>query len=552
MRSSLLKVIAILAVGGAVMFFNLGGWDLWNPDEPRYAEVAREMLMRGEYLVPHLNGEVYFDKPPLFFAIIALFSKLTGEVTALSARLPSAVFGVLTLLVVFALGGRLKGPSMGMLSALILCTSFQFFWLSRRANIDATLTFFTTLSIFAFFVGGHSERNRWAPYLLGYLSMALGFLVKLQPAVIVPFLAIVPYFLWKRGKGFVLDWAHLPGFTAFSGILLGWVLLTLESQGLPYLRGLLWERTAATFFHSPGHDRPIYYYLYNFPVQFMPWGIFLPSAVLFCIRKHRETLFPFLWFSLVFLFFSLSEAKRGLYLLPLYPAAALMTGWLWWGTGIGERLLRIPLHFSAVSFLILGIAAPFGGLYARKLWEGAPEAGMLAGFPLILSGLLLFLSMRKGNKTLGFWTIVLVTSWLYILCCWKVLPAVNPYKSYRFLCQKVLQVLEEGDHLVVYRRQGSEINFYTGIVPILRVYDPERLKVLLSTRRVVCVLRQRDLERLRQEGVKVRVVAVQKVGGKSLAIITNKEVGRADTPSGPEEDQQEDKRRGPPGMGGDP
>jgi len=548
----LLKVIAILAVGGAVMFFNLGGWDLWNPDEPRYAEVAREMLIRGEYLVPHLNGEVYFDKPPLFFAVIALLSKLTGEMTALSARLPSAIFGVLTLLLVFALGGRLKGPSTGLLSALILCTSFQFFWLSRRANIDATLTFFTTLSIFAFFVGGHSERNRWAPYLLGYLSMALGFLVKLQPAVIVPFLAIVPYFLWKRGKEFVLDWAHLPGFMAFSGILLGWALLTLESQGLPYLRGLLWERTAATFFHSPGHDRPVYYYLYNFPVQFMPWGIFLPSAVLFCIRRDRETLFPFLWFSLVFAFFSLSEAKRGLYLLPLYPAAALMTGWLWSETAIDERLLRIPLHFSAVSFLILGIAAPFGGLYAGKLWEGAPEAGMLAGFPLILSGLLLFLSMRKGNKALGFWTIVLVTSWLYILCCWKVLPALNPYKSYRFLCQKVLQVLQEGDHLVVYRRQGSEINFYTGIVPILRVYDPERLKVLLSTRRVVCVLRQRDLERLQQEGVKVRVVAVQKVGGKSLAVITNKEVGRADTPSGPEEDQQEDKRRGPPGMGEDP
>ncbi|RLA86248.1 MAG: hypothetical protein DRG31_00785 [Deltaproteobacteria bacterium] len=548
----MLKVIAILAVGGAVMFFNLGGWDLWNPDEPRYAEVAREMLIRGEYLVPHLNGEVYFDKPPLFFAVIALLSKLTGEMTALSARLPSAIFGVLTLLLVFALGGRLKGPSTGLLSALILCTSFQFFWLSRRANIDATLTFFTTLSIFAFFVGGHSERNRWAPYLLGYLSMALGFLVKLQPAVIVPFLAIVPYFLWKRGKEFVLDWAHLPGFMAFSGILLGWALLTLESQGLPYLRGLLWERTAATFFHSPGHDRPVYYYLYNFPVQFMPWGIFLPSAVLFCIRRDRETLFPFLWFSLVFAFFSLSEAKRGLYLLPLYPAAALMTGWLWSETAIDERLLRIPLHFSAVSFLILGIAAPFGGLYAGKLWEGAPEAGMLAGFPLILSGLLLFLSMRKGNKALGFWTIVLVTSWLYILCCWKVLPALNPYKSYRFLCQKVLQVLQEGDHLVVYRRQGSEINFYTGIVPILRVYDPERLKVLLSTRRVVCVLRQRDLERLQQEGVKVRVVAVQKVGGKSLAVITNKEVGRADTPSGPEEDQQEDKRRGPPGMGEDP
>lgn len=535
MRGDCAKLVAVLLLGGILFLFNLGGWDLWNPDEPRYAQVAKEMLLTGNFLVPHLNGETYYDKPPLFFALVAASSKVWGNLDAFAARFPSAFFAILTLLVLFLFGRSLEDAGTGLLSSLVLATSFLYFWLSRRANIDATLTFLTTLSVYAFFSGARGGRNRWRWYLLGFVAMALGFLVKLQPALIVPFLAIVPYFLIKKGKKFFLDKAHLPGVLAFSAIIGGWLWVTYHTQGHQYLQGLLWEKTASTFFRSSGHDRPIYYYLYNFPLQFMPWGVFFPFAFAHCLRKEERTLFPLLWFSLTLAFFSLSEAKRALYLLPLYPAASLMVGTFLRRVLPWKTSFRLPVEVLSLSFLLLGVLAPIGGVLLRPLWPKALGTSIVLSAVAIPAGLILRRTLRAEQKGAAVGTVVVATALLYLISCWRIFPAVNPYKSYRPLCEAILSMMGEGDTLAVYRLQGAEINFYTGKVPILRVYDPTGLKELLSSRRVLCVMRSRDLEALKREGVKVGVVLRRKVGGKDLVVITNEEGESEDTPFGPEE-----------------
>lgn len=523
MKGPLGKAILVLIFGGILFLSNLGGWDLWNPDEPRYAQVAREMLLRHDFLVPHLNSEIYYDKPPLFFALIALSYKAFGGVSALSARFPSALFGILTLVLVFSLGRRLEDSKTGFLSSLVLATSFLYFWLARRANIDSTLTFFTTLSISAFFLGGTKEGRRWPYYLLGYVSAAFGFFTKLQPALIVPFLAIVPYFLARRGKSFLLDRAHLPGICAFCALVGGWLHLTYTSQGLLYLQGLLWEKTASTFFHSSGHDRPLYYYLYNFPLDFMPWGFFFPSAFLYCLKeKEDRTLFPLLWFSLVFLFFSLSKAKRDLYLLPLYPAASLMVGTFLKNAPPAQKAFSLPLKALAFLLLFAGVLGPFGGMLLRGILPSSLWICLFFSFVAIPLGFILLRASKVEAKETAVGAIVIGTALLYLFACWKVFPTLNPYKSYRPLCEEIVKVMEQGDVLAVYKLQGAEINFYTGIVPVLRIYDPKEIKEVLHSRPVLCVMRSRDLEALREEGVKVRVILRKKVGGKEIVVITNK------------------------------
>ncbi|MDO9351075.1 MAG: glycosyltransferase family 39 protein, partial [Deltaproteobacteria bacterium] len=106
-----------------LFFLNLGRWDLWNPDEPRYAQVAREMVDGGDWILMHFNGKMYADKPPLFFWLIALSSALWGGLTSFSVRFPSAVFGTLTILLTFLIGRHLYSSRTGFLAGLILVTS---------------------------------------------------------------------------------------------------------------------------------------------------------------------------------------------------------------------------------------------------------------------------------------------------------------------------------------------------------------------------------------------------------------------------------------------
>lgn len=527
MQKKILSILLLLACGLVLFFFNLGGWDLWNPDEPRYAQIAKEMLKSGNFLIPHLNGEVYYDKPPLFFALIALSYKLIGKINSFSARLPSAFFSLLTLIVVFYFGKRLKNETAGLISALVLATSFQFFWLSRRANIDSTLVFFTTLSIFSFHVGISSEKRKWLLYLAGYLSMALGFFVKLQPAIVVPFLALVPYFVWEKGIRFIFDKSHLPGIILFLGLILGWGFMSLKVQGMDYLKGLLWEKSASTFLESSGHNRPIYYYLYDFPLQFLPWTFLLVSSFIFFIRKkYTNGIFLLSWFGFVFIFFSLAEAKRGLYLLPIFPAASLMVGWFLEEIKEEEELIKYPFLALGLLFLLFAIIAPIVGTYGKKLVYQAPFWGILFALLAGIGGILILLSKNKFKK---FGITVGCSLILYFLSCWKLFPALNPYASYRPFCEKIMEVYEKGDELVVYKLQGAEINFYTGIVPLIRVYDETILKELLLKKRVICVLKKSDLSSL--QGIKIRVITIEKVGNKELAIITNKGGSDADSAS---------------------
>ncbi len=232
-----------------------GRWDLWNPDEPRYAQVAKEMVAGGDWVLMHVNGETYVDKPPLFFWLIALSSFLWQGFTSFSARFPSALMSTLTVLVTFSLGRKLFSTRTGFLSALVLATSFEFAYLSTRANIDATLTFFTTASLLVFLhwyrhdkmeTGRENDKRSLSIYGF-YAGMALATLSKGPVGFILPLLVSLLYLLFQRDWVAMKRMRLLTGMILCLGMILSWYLPAVLKGGQSFINETL----------SPPHPRTL-------------------------------------------------------------------------------------------------------------------------------------------------------------------------------------------------------------------------------------------------------------------------------------------------------
>jgi 4-amino-4-deoxy-L-arabinose transferase-like glycosyltransferase len=535
MKRSIAFVFILLAFGGVLYFYNLGGWDLWNPDEPRYAQVAKEMLQGEGWIIPHLNSEVYFDKPPLFFWLIAGIAKLSGGINEAVARFPSALFATFTLVLLFFLGKRLFGEKAGFLSALILATTIEFLWLARRANIDATLTFFTTAAITLLYVGFYQQRGRWILYFFAYAAIVLAVLVKLQVGVIVPLLVVGGYFLMQREFRFFKDPAHIPGFAFFVAVIGGWLALAYLSGGGDYLWGLLYQKTSSRLLGETSHTRPLYYYVVNFPGNFIPWIVFLPSALIYGLSakgRTKEFVFVLFWFSVIFVSFSLFKAKRELYLLPLYPAAALMVGNLLTKLPLGaegatKRICSIPLMVLIVVLALTAISLPIvtalkGSFYLEHPWE----IGLITAFIAGGGAFLAFLAHRYRRLDFPFYIIVATVFVVTLYGATRIFPEINKYKSARPLAQAIVGAMRPGDQLGIYQLEGANFIYYTGYNQMRWLEEEKKLKEFLrSPQGVFCIMRERHYKLLQQDPtLAISVVATEQVGSKHLVVVSNRQL----------------------------
>ncbi len=535
------QISLLLAFCFFLYFLNLGQWDLWNPDEPRYAQVGREIVNGGDWILMHFNGKTYSDKPPLFFWLIAFSSYLWQGFTSFSARFPSALFGTLTVLLTFFLGKKLYTPRVGFLSGLILATSLDFAYLSTRANIDATLTFFTTASFLCFIQwvqGGQAESERGRRHRLSiygfYVAMAFATLTKGPVGFILPLLLCLTYLAvqqdWKRMKQMSL----LPGMLLFAVIVLSWYLPAVLEGGKAYLDQTLFHHTLERYAKGWSHVKPIYYYFYTFPLEFLPWILFIPAAMVYgfskdAFEKRREFLFLLLWFVVVFLFFSISKGKRGLYVLPLYPAASLMVGKLWDDflstpmENFQREWILFPLYGFMGLALVAGAAVPWvvSRMFPSYLPYSLPVVFLVVGGSLAMFAL----SHFKHHGALLFLLIgVMAGGFFYTLRV--VFPLVNPYKSARFICQEVTSKIRPGEQLGLYGGVGSgPYNFYTGIVPIQEMEKKEDLfNFLQSSRRVFCFLTLRDFSSFykMEGGPTIELITQRKVENDDMVLISNR------------------------------
>ena len=549
LSSDFLNISILLFVSAIILFINIGGWDLWNPDEPRYAQVAREMMQTGSYLVPHINSEIYPDKPPLFFWLIALASRSFGDVTSASARIPSAIACLGVILLTYLLGRTLYNQTVGFLAGLILLTTAQFTWLALRANIDMTLTLWTTLALFLFYVGYTREKSKTGWYLLSYGAMGLAVLTKGPVGFAIPLITIALFLVAQRQFKQFKELSIGKGVLIIIGITAAWLVPACFLGGGEYAREIIFKQTLGRTVDSFSHQQPFYYYLENFPADFNPWTLFIPSAILYGWRKirlHRTLSLRFLlaWFLGTFIFFSLISGKRNLYLMPLYPAAALLMARFWYDfiakspeemQASHPRLLSVPFYLlfgSLTMFSIIAGVAILSGINIPQLQDLEIDIKTVPFFPLLallfcggVAGLLFI--RKKARTVLPFSVIVLVMVIGFVFSVRDIFPALNAAKSAKPFCDRINKIVKSEDKLVAFRFDPESFNYFLNRTPIPVINDYEKMKeLLMAPEKVYGLILSRHLDQAPDDEKKmVTVLDESQIGHRKYYLFVNRAAG---------------------------
>ncbi|MBW1846933.1 MAG: glycosyltransferase family 39 protein [Deltaproteobacteria bacterium] len=483
--------IALFLLWFVFFFLPVGNRSLWNPDEPRYLQVAWEMVQAKAYLVPVFNGELYAHKPPLFFWLTILMSKISAFETA--SRYVSALMSLGTIFLTYLIGKRYGGKKIGFVAALILMTSGFFLWLTGTGNIDTTLTFLTTLSFYSFIQYG--ENKKWLWIFLAYLSCGVGILAKGPVALLIPWLTFLAWTIYKSHfKKEEVPYIHLVwGPFIAIGIAALWMIPACIAGGETYTRELLFTHNIGRTVKSFAHQSPWYYYILNFTGIFAPWSLVFLAAM-FGIKKELKEddeplSFYLTWFFTTFLFFSMFSGKRGQYLLPAYPAFSLFLANIvnrWDRRGENSFSIRL------IIFLILGIgvfvllAPPFIPFFNKNLDLLADVSFSISGWRLwtvysigILSLIILWMSyanlkLKKYMEACMFFVFA-VLLYLGILQI-SISPGIDHVKSLKYFSNEIKEVVPKSSTIAFYKKYSQRgLNFYLNR-PVIPVVSHDQLQ----------------------------------------------------------------------------
>ena len=326
------KKQAILLAGAFFLIYiaPLGLRPLFFPDETRYAEIPREMRASGDWVVPRLNGFLYFEKPVLGYWLNAVSQELFGE-TRFAVRLPSALAAGLSVLSILLLLGRRKSED----SAIALIASGLFlicplvFMCGTYAVLDGPFSAFFTLAMALFFRGNMEESTKRKRLFYAAFGVAggLAFLTKGFLGLVLPGLVIVPYLLWRRQVSELLRFPWIPLLLAVA-VALPWAL-AIHFRDPDFWRYFIWHEHLQRFFNPAGaeqHPEPFWFFVPVLVGGAFPLLFLLPGAFAGLRRSWKEPLVAFclLWLGMVFFFFSISEGKLGTYILPCFPPLAIL------------------------------------------------------------------------------------------------------------------------------------------------------------------------------------------------------------------------------------
>jgi len=374
-----LPSLLLLVILPALLLYPTLSFRLLEPDEGRYAQIPREMLARGDWVVPHLQGQPYLDKPPLLYWLVML-SYSVGGVSEAAARLVPALAVHGTILVVYWLGRRSLGERSAFWGALLLTVAPGFVGMARILTMDGLLTLWVTLTLFATFEAIRGDRFRAGWWYLAAAAAGLGVLTK---GPIPLFLLLPPIGLhrWLTGNRTPIGWKHVAAFLGVVALVnLPWYAGIYLREPV-FLHHFFWEHNVLRFVQPFDHLQPVWYY-----APIIVGGLLPGTLLLYAFARHLmsgdadrvATRTPELGFWLLagswcVLFFSLSGCKLPGYVLPAFPCLCLALGDFVARTRWSElRITRVAIGaMSAVLALGFYVAVPW---YAeRRSPMGPPD-----------------------------------------------------------------------------------------------------------------------------------------------------------------------------------
>jgi 4-amino-4-deoxy-L-arabinose transferase len=399
--------IAIIGIFLLIYILPLGIRPIIIPDESRYAEISREMIDSGDWIVPRLNGLRYFEKPVMGYWLNALSIKLFGE-NAFAVRFPSAAATGLSAFMVFLLIRRFSGETAAAtLAALIFLTSFIVFGVGTFNILDSMLAMFVTASMTSFFFAHNGDSFKKNVFLLLFgVFCALAFLTKGFLAFAIPVVAIVPFMIWEgRFKAlFIICWLPIIAATL---VVIPWAVM-VHFKAPDFWNFFVFNEHIKRFLSSGAqHHESFWYYIYLFPAAALPWTCLFPAAILGLKKTGIKTSiirFAICWFFFPFLFFSVSKGKILTYILPCFPPfAMLMSIGLkkYFETG-GKKLFSVAVGFLAVLAVIIAVAligVQIIGFKGFKPYDQTWKWGLgVFGF-VMFAFLLIFTAKASNSKT---------------------------------------------------------------------------------------------------------------------------------------------------------
>ena len=424
------SLVIVSVVAFLSMIWGIWGVPLLDPDEPVYAETAREMIEFGDFLSPRIFNEYWYDKPPMYYWLVAISQKIFGF-NEFAARFPASLMAAGTSIMVYIAGAKLFNERAGFWASLILTSSVQFFYMGKAAVTDTTLLFFMTGALLSFI---HKR------YWLMYVCMAFATLTKGPIGIVFPGAIIFLYILAMGRLDEILRMHVIRGLLLYFVIAAPWYYGMYTVHGMEFINTFLGFHNV-TRFTTPEHASRVTFWYY-FPVVILglfPWtGLFFMSIKSSIgesrVDDMRNLVFMHIWWFFVFFFFTVCKTKLVSYILPMWPAMALSIGWyisfveskmryntiLWswiWGSGLMYLLLGAGWIIGAkflpevnVSLIILGVitlvlgAAVILAIYYYKdvqlasfIHVGTGIMTMIVAFTFVLPAL----SDRFSMKTIG-------------------------------------------------------------------------------------------------------------------------------------------------------
>jgi 4-amino-4-deoxy-L-arabinose transferase-like glycosyltransferase len=488
--------VALLVLLCAVLYFPyLGAAPFYDKGEPREAMAVQDIVRRGEWLVPLKRATDVPSKPPLFHWTAAAAFHATGELDEATIRFPSALYATLGVVLLYFLARKLFNAETALCAGAILATTLVYQDQALDARVDMTLCFFVILSLSLFYALCEGLLTRPVWYYVFFAVTGIGALAKGPLGIVLPTLVAGSFVVlgrrWDRLAKFVLH----PGVLLMLALAAGWYVVAVTRGGEGFFDRQIIQENLSRFAGGSGHSHPVYYYFPYLFSQALPWGLLLPIVLWDTFRRKSSSdamFFLKVWFVVLFLFFSVSLGKRPVYLLPLYPALAmLLAHWLVRKDGSDA----VTLYYCRAVALLAGFT---GGIVllvvVGDLWDRDPmllfgpverllkpkdranftvikDALTAFGWPFTLAALtsaLLWLSLARclWNRRLlatvpRFLAIAVIVAFVGRSL---VVPTMAEARSYRSFMLEVDRLLSPQEKLYLYGKSfnSDPVVFYHG------------------------------------------------------------------------------------------
>ncbi len=402
-------------------FYNLGLNQVWQPNEAFYADASKNMLKTGDFLTPVFNGEIRLNKPPLTYWLTALSFYLFG-LNEFALRFFQALLGLGTGAITYLLARRLSGERGALYSFLALTLSFQFIANSRYTSPEVLLCFFTSLSLYLWLLS--YQKGSHLLLLLALSSSALAVLTKGPVGFLMPAGVIFIYLLLTDRRELLSPKYYLG--TLYVALAGGWWFIYQYIVNREAFLDIFLKENIRRIYAL--QRDPFYFYALDINVSFLPFSFIFYLALLWALRKNRrELLFPIVWFFTVFVAFSLVKMKIPVYIMPAFPAMAVITG-----SFLSSGEWRKALIPSSLFLTLLMVVA---------LWVGALLLGFNPIF-LVVSTLIAIFPLLKRDLSLapafaGFGLLLYLSG--------ALLPRVEEYRTYREIGKTVKELDPKGE-----------------------------------------------------------------------------------------------------------